>query len=265
MEQVLQTLQVRLTTARRSRLGPQWHRQDGPQPYGRLYLLSQGSCILRHHGQTFRLRPGTVHVIPAGTPLDYRCPRSMCIDWIHFTARVLGGLDLFAYLTGPFGYSPRDLRHTRGLLRRLQQMGEGDSAGAQLESSAIVTQLLCGFVDLPRGGGNRRLAGAMGDVVGYIDAHLGKSLPVTDLAGRVGLSREAFTRQFAAAFGRPPAQFIHHRRVDAARRELLATDKSLAQIAAELGFADAFHFSRSFSAIAGAAPSRFRDRGNTQP
>lgn len=265
MQQVLQTLQVRRFTAHRSRLGPQWRRDDGPRPYGRLYLLQQGACVLGHHGKTSRLTPGTVYVIPAGTPLAYRCPRSMVIDWVHFTAQVLGGLDLFACLACPLSYRPRNLGHTRSLLRRLQELEGATTAAAEVEASALVMQLLAPLLDLPRRPQAPSRPGAMDQVVAYIDAHLGEAISVASLAERAGLCREAFTRQFSAAFGRPPARFIRRRRIDAAQRELLTTTKPLAQIAAELGFADAFHFSRTFRAVTGSPPTSFRRQRAMQP
>lgn len=265
MEHALQTLQVRRVSAYRSRLGPEWRRDDGPRPYGRLYLLRQGGCILQHQGKTFRLTPGTVHVIPSGTSLRYHCPRSMVIDWVHFTAQVLGGLDLFAYLACPFSYRPADVVHTTSLFRRLQKLERATADGAQMESAALVMQLLCPFLDLPRRAEQPPRPTAMADTVAHIDAHLREAIPVTKLAQRAGLSREAFTRQFTAAFGRPPARFIRQRRIDAAGRELLSTAKPLTQIARELGFADAFHLSRSFRAITGSSPAGLRRQRPMQP
>lgn len=95
-------------------------------------------------------------------------------------------------------------------------------------------------------------------VVAYIDQHLDEPLRTCHLASRSALSVSHFTRAFKQATGLPPRLFILQRRVQAACREMLATDQRLTNIAHACGFADQAHLSRSFHLQMGTAPLAWR-------
>ena len=81
--------------------------------------------------------------------------------------------------------------------------------------------------------------------------------PIARLAARQGLSREAFTRRFSRASGMPPHAFRLAARLDEARR-LLRAGAPVADVAAELGFADQSHLGRNFKRAFGISPGRYR-------
>lgn len=79
------------------------------------------------------------------------------------------------------------------------------------------------------------------------------------IAARLNVSYETFRKRFAQETGVSPAQFRLMARVESAKR-LLAYSPQLTnrQVAASLGFADEYHFSKRFSQIAGQTPRAFR-------
>ena len=78
------------------------------------------------------------------------------------------------------------------------------------------------------------------------------------------LSLNNFARQFKAATGLPPHQFVILRRVERAKQLLQAeTELSLAQVAARAGFSDQSQFSRHFRRLVGVTPGRFRTPART--
>jgi AraC family transcriptional regulator len=79
------------------------------------------------------------------------------------------------------------------------------------------------------------------------------------MAAVARLSPYHFSKQFKAAIGLSPHQFVIARRVERAK-QLLQTggDLSLAQVAARAGFSDQSQFSRHFRRIVGVTPGRFR-------
>lgn len=260
MKSAVHSLQTQLVEARHSSLGSQWCRRDTPQLFGRMYLLESGSCILKHHGRTFHLRPGVLHVIPPYTALDYRCPDRMTIDWCHFRAHVLGGMDLFAYWNCGFEYRPVSVATTRTKLLRLQQLVHVSTEAAAIESAGLLLELLAPFADLPR---KARSADSdrmthLAAVIERIDNNPRRPLSVEELAAGANLSRGAFTRVFRSQFGISPARFIRRKRIERAQRMLLETDATLAELAEALGFVDGFHLSKAFKAITGVSPSQFR-------
>jgi len=86
---------------------------------------------------------------------------------------------------------------------------------------------------------------------------------VQELATACHLSRSQYTRIFTRVVGASPRQFLTRVRCDAAKHLLADTDSSIARIADDLGFSDAFHFSRQFKRSAGVSPSAWRAGGRS--
>ena len=79
------------------------------------------------------------------------------------------------------------------------------------------------------------------------------------MAAVARLSPYHFARQFKAATGLPPHQYVIARRVERAKELLQAgTDLSLAEVAAHAGFSDQSQFCRHFKRLVGVTPGQFR-------
>jgi AraC family transcriptional regulator len=78
------------------------------------------------------------------------------------------------------------------------------------------------------------------------------------MAAAAHLSVYHFARQFKAATGLPPHQYVIARRAERAK-QLLQTesDYSLAEVAASAGFSDQSQFCRHFKRIVGVTPGQF--------
>lgn len=85
-------------------------------------------------------------------------------------------------------------------------------------------------------------------------------LDIDCLADRAAMSRRSFQRHFTEAFGTSPAKFVEKARVEAARRDLEASERTIEQIAAARGFQDPERMRRAFQRHLGLAPSDYRAR-----
>jgi AraC family transcriptional regulator len=96
-------------------------------------------------------------------------------------------------------------------------------------------------------------------VIDYIMANLDARPTVEQMAALVHLSPYHFMRQFKAATGLPPHQFVITRRVELAQH-LLRKKRftSLAEVAIHCGFSDQSQFSFHFKRIVGLTPGQFR-------
>ena len=95
---------------------------------------------------------------------------------------------------------------------------------------------------------------------GWILEHLRLPLTVEDLAAQVHMSPRNFARSFVAGVGTTPARFLETLRLEAARRRLEETNRSVDQIAGECGFGSAEVMRRSFVRNLGVAPTDYRQR-----
>lgn len=95
----------------------------------------------------------------------------------------------------------------------------------------------------------------------YIERNYHRRIYLNEIASKAGLSREHFCRKFHGEFGISPVEYALKLRMAAAGKLLLYSDKSIKQIAEDLGFSDEYHFSKSFKTVTGTPPGRFRKNG----
>jgi transcriptional regulator GlxA family with amidase domain len=94
----------------------------------------------------------------------------------------------------------------------------------------------------------------------WMAEHIAQHLGIEELAARSGMSRRTFMRTYGAATGRTPAKTIETLRMDAARRALEGTIKTLKHIARETGFGDEDRMRRVFLRRLGTSPANYRER-----
>ena len=99
--------------------------------------------------------------------------------------------------------------------------------------------------------------GAAGPPLLWAQALAG-TLPIAEIAAMAGLRRESFTRLFTQRVGMPPHAYRLADRLNAARQRL-REGAVLAELAAELGFADQSHLGRHFRRMFGTSPRAYRD------
>ena len=80
---------------------------------------------------------------------------------------------------------------------------------------------------------------------------------LTELSAEVNLTPVQLVRAFTRAYGLPPVTWAANRRINEARIRL-ERNESIADIAADLGFADQAHLTRRFRATYGVPPGRWR-------
>lgn len=92
-----------------------------------------------------------------------------------------------------------------------------------------------------------------------IAEQLATDLRIERLAAVVAMSPHHFASTFKATFGQSPHAYVLEQRLDAGCRALrCATDRPLAEIASDCGFASQAHFTEAFRRRIGTTPARWR-------
>jgi AraC-like DNA-binding protein len=94
-----------------------------------------------------------------------------------------------------------------------------------------------------------------------MDRDFALPLDLAKLASIAAVSEAHFIRSFKATFGETPHRYLQRRRIERAMYLLRTTDRSVTDVCMEVGFSSLGTFSRTFTAIVGEPPSRFRARG----
>ena len=97
-------------------------------------------------------------------------------------------------------------------------------------------------------------------VIDYIEAHLSDDLSLDALAGVAAMSRFHFADSFRRATGLAPYAYVVARRIAKAKVLLATTRLPVADIAWQVGYANAAKFARQFRRHAGVNPAAWRSR-----
>jgi AraC family transcriptional regulator len=100
----------------------------------------------------------------------------------------------------------------------------------------------------------RRLA----RVRNYIRANLHQPMSLSELANEACLSPYHFSRAFKKATGLTPIQFVTHEKIETAKRLIAANTASFVEIALSIGFSSQEHFIRTFKAVVGITPGKYK-------
>jgi AraC family transcriptional regulator len=93
----------------------------------------------------------------------------------------------------------------------------------------------------------------------YVEEHLDGCPTLAQMSADVRLNPYHFARQFKAATGLPPLQYVILRRVERAKQLLQSkTGLSLAKVALRAGFSDQSQFSHHFKRLVAVTPGEFR-------
>jgi AraC family transcriptional regulator len=238
-----------------------------------LFIRTPEELDLQYEGVKRHVPPpiGAISLVPAGSPVWVRSSGRR--DELHIylepalvTRVAAEAFDLDpARLTVP-PLDALDLPQLRAAMAavgaELASGGPGGPLAAESLANVLAVHLLR-HVLAPRSPARGRDGtlprGRLRAVVEYIEEHLDGGPTLAQLAALVGLSPYHFARQFKAATGLPPHQYVIARRVERAKQLLQAgTDLSLAEVALHAGFSDQSQFSQHFKRLVGVTPGRFR-------
>ncbi len=90
------------------------------------------------------------------------------------------------------------------------------------------------------------------------DARYAEPLTVADLARSAGLSQAHFSREFRRAFGESPHVYLLTRRLERAAAMLRMTDRTVADICADVGLSSLGSFTTTFTRVYGVSPTAYR-------
>jgi AraC family transcriptional regulator len=261
--------------AARYRASPDWEYDAPGLTHHRLVLVTRPpqELELRFDEMKRHVPPpaGAIILVPAGTRGRVRW--SGGFEWLHIyleqelVARVAAeAFDLDpARLTLP-PLDCLDLPHLRAAMEAVGAELTTGSAGGPLAAESLANVLavhLIRHILAPRrpapGRDGTLPRGRLRAVAEFIEEHLDAGPTLGQLATVARLSPYHFARQFKAATGLPPHQYVIARRIERAKQLLQAArGLSLAEVAAHAGFSDQSQFSQHFKRIVGVTPGQFR-------
>lgn len=207
-----------------------------------------------HAGQTILIAPGQPHSYGAD-PSD-----AWTIVWAHFGGEELAFWWRLLALPKEGGIIPARCRTPEQLeLGRVhEQLAAGYDEPRQIAAAAALRWSLAQLA-----GAGESLRGERDDieaVATWMREHVGQRVNITTLARRAGLSPAHFHLCFKQHTGFAPIDYFLRLKIRRACGMLDGTPWTVGRIARELGYEDAFYFSRLFRSIMGCSPKAYRKK-----
>ncbi len=151
-------------------------------------------------------------------------------------------------------------------IRYLVEQAGDSQAGSEIVlaklSEALFAETLRRFVELLPPDQTGWLAGALdpdvGNALALLHAQPSEPWTIAGLAKRVGVSRSVLAERFRHFLGVPPMAYLTRWRLHLGAQLLASSSRSVAQIAAQVGYESEPAFNRAFKREFGSPPARFR-------
>lgn len=201
-------------------------------------------------------KPGMWFYLPPFVEIEHEHTEKMLHLSIHFKLEITPGIELPGQCTTFFHGTDSSLLERASACRKC---GELLAVAAQLQN--ICWQVIAPLFADPRNG--IQLSAASGlkrysRLLEYLQNHLSEPPAVAKMAELAGMGRELFVKNFRADTGCSPKRFFHRLQIRQAEQLLLASNTTIKEVAAELGFCNEFYFSRFFKQHTGVSPLQFR-------
>jgi AraC-like DNA-binding protein len=225
------------------------------------YTGGRGEVVLS--GERFETRAGMVVLI---RPWELHCINSSVDQphdnyWVHFNVEPAPLADAVLRAVFPDGRRIADIGVDQELCAAYEQLNReirNKHAGYAALATSLFTGIFLriwrninGTLDLPSLDRDELL---LTGIEAYIRERIGERLDADRLCRQFSLGRTRLFSLFRDRRGISPAFWIRRERLRGAELLLKTGNLPLKDIAARVGFSDAFHLSRSFKEVYGASP-----------
>lgn len=237
--------------------------------FWQLDYIYKGNGIIGIAGVEMQIRQGDLFILNPGDVHDFIGSRDQPIERImlKFTLGEQQKNVRFPNCLGNLTRLPRDQkRELEFYLRRACiESSKTEKSDIQIASALLKVFLMSSLRNLKEADVVATECGRHGSnqqILDYIRNHYDKRLTLSELAGMCGLHPQYFCHRFSVEIGMSPMVALTHERIEAAKKLLANTYLPISEVAARVGYEDAYHFSKRFKQMTGLSPKNFRNQSD---
>ncbi len=256
-------------------LSSDWKHESLPLLFDyELIVVTEGTLYLRYMEKDFIVEAGSYLILPPSDSKRIGLKKAYSsFYWAHFTvdtknfpARIskseLPTYERAACFIMPQTATVPRLEKMVVQMKQLQDLERNKYPDITLNATitAILTELYGQLIaESPKEAdpiGNNQI---YSDIADYIRRNVDKNVKISDIAKAFGYSPKYLSHLFSEIRGISLKQFITAQKIETASFYLTDTDRTITEIASEVGFSDMHNFSRTFKKITGLTPSAYRN------
>jgi AraC-like DNA-binding protein/mannose-6-phosphate isomerase-like protein (cupin superfamily) len=228
-----------------------------------LFLCTDGKGWIECAGGKFELRKNQYYILPKNRPHTYYADHQdpWTIFWIHFNGHQDHHFIQEGRLPQAIPEADNARFEDRLVLFREIMILLDDFAVNNLVYSSILLQHLLGslrYLDQFRKSKEKQNNDNISRAKTYMKDHLHKKLSLEEIARHTGLSLSHFCLLFKQQTTYTPVEYLTMLRIQKACKLLSLSRQKINEIAGEVGYEDAYYFSRVFKKMMGQSPREYR-------
>ncbi|MBR4072799.1 MAG: AraC family transcriptional regulator [Clostridia bacterium] len=224
---------------------PEWSYGPNIRGHWLLHYVISGFGTFEREGQSYKVSPGEIFVIPPYTETFYKADKEKPWHyiWIGFTTNL---------------YLPEDFKKPV-----IKISGAGDVFADMLNchnmemgKSAFLSGCIWKLFSLFLESGTKK-NDYIEKALSCIHTEYMKDISVSTIAKRLNLERSYFTVLFKERLGVPPGQYLQNIRLEKAAELMTDYGESPTSAATACGYSDIYHFSKAFKKKFGVSPRNY--------
>ncbi len=244
---------------------PDYQNRRSNFPFWGVEFVAEGTGHLRLRQRTYPLRPGVTFLYGPGIPHVIRTDprRPMLKYFVDFTGRAAAPLLSASPLAKGQAVQVSAPRQVQELFEALQQNGTRQTRWSPVICARLVELLLLKIAETalpPDSAGSMALVSYQRCEL-HLQRHYLELQTLEQVAQQTHLDPAYLCRLFRRFGHTSPYQSLMRRKMNHAAELLLTSGQLVKQVAAAVGFADAYHFSRVFKSVYRVSPQRFQTLG----
>ena len=239
-------------------------RKKGAKEYILIYC-TEGNGIIEIYGQSLRIAPNTLYIIPPETPHKYEAVKKdpWTIYWMHFRgSQALQIYQKFCVKRIPVVKKiPFKKKRIELFENIINVLGKGYSMDNLEYINISLWQLFSSFLFqdyFGEVGESLPEADPVSSAIQFMQDNLENNISVNEIAQQFNYSSSHFFSIFKKRTGYSPIHYFNQLKIQKSCQHLSFSDVSVKELSYMLGFEDPFYFSRLFKKTMGLSPLQYR-------
>ena len=227
-----------------------------------LFYTIQGSGLIEQGDAAVTLNPGQALLLDCRQPQSYcTSPGKRCWHhyWVHLDGAGVQAMTPLLVTGRRLTVAQPDRARMTALCELLLAQMDLGTLDSIVQTGVALHQMLalCARGALAEGEGdtNRQIVMAAAE---WLRTHYAEDLSIARMQDNAHMSRSYFWRLFRRYTGTTPYNYLINCRITRAKELLVVTDRSVSQIAADVGFSNVSNFSTRFAGVTGRSPLQYR-------